>query len=41
MGGGALEVLPLRKGGVRKSFSHSEGGAQKVLGLFLRGSLKL
>ena len=40
-GGGAHEVLPLRKGGGGgKSFSHSEGGAQKVLGLFLRGSLK-
>ena len=31
-GGGAREVLPLRKGGGRKSFSHAEGGAQKVLG---------
>ena len=32
-GGGAREVLPLRKGGGGgKSFSHSEGGAQKVLG---------
>ena len=30
--GGAREVLPLRKGGGGKSFSHSEGGAQKVLG---------
>ena len=40
-GGGAREVLPLQKGGGGgKSFSHSEGGAQKVLGLFLRGSLK-
>ena len=39
-GGGAREVLPLRKGGGRKSFSHAEGGAQKVLGSFLRGSLK-
>ena len=40
-GGGAREVLPLRKGGGGgKSFSHSEGGAQKVLGLFLCGSLK-
>ena len=29
-GGGAREVLPLTKGG--KSFSHAEGGAQKVLG---------
>ena len=32
MGGGAREVLPLRKGGGGKSFSHAEGGAQKVLG---------
>ena len=31
-GGGAREVLPLRKGGGGKSFSHAEGGAQKVLG---------
>ena len=31
-GGGASEVLPLRKGGGGKSFSHAEGGAQKVLG---------
>ena len=31
-GGGAREVLPLRKGGGRKSFSHAEGGAHKVLG---------
>ena len=38
--GGAREVLPLRKGGGGKSFSQSEGGAQKVLGLFLHGSLK-
>ena len=30
--GGAREVLPLRKGGGGKSFSHAEGGAQKVLG---------
>ena len=28
--GGAREVLPLRKGGGGKSFSHAEGGAQKV-----------
>ena len=30
--GGAREVLPLRKGVGGTSFSHSEGGAQKVLG---------
>ena len=30
VGGGAREVLPLRKGGGGKSFSHTEGGAQKV-----------
>ena len=30
--GGAREVLPLQKGGGGKSFRHSEGGAQKVLG---------
>ena len=30
--GGAREVLPLQKGGGGKSFSHSEGGSQKVLG---------
>ena len=30
--GGACEVLPLRKGGGGKSFSHAEEGAQKVLG---------
>ena len=34
-----MKFYPYEKGG-RKSFSHSEGGAQKVLGLFLRGSLK-
>ena len=28
------------KRGCGKSFSHAEGGAQKVLGKFLRGSLK-
>ena len=39
-GRGEREVLPLRKGGVGKSFSHAEGGAQKVLGSFLRSSLK-
>ena len=32
--GGAREVLPLRKGGGGKSFSHAQGGAQKVLGSF-------
>ena len=38
---GAHEVLPLRKGGGGgKSFSHAEGGAAKVLGQFLRSSLK-
>ena len=26
MGGGACEVLPLRKGGGGKGFSHAEGG---------------
>ena len=31
-GRGAREVLPLRKGGGGKSFSHAEGGAHKVLG---------
>ena len=31
-GGGAREVLHLWKGGGGKSFSHAEGGAQKVLG---------
>ena len=30
--GGAREVLPLQKGGGGKSYSHAEGGAQKVLG---------
>ena len=34
-GGGASEVLPLRKGGRRKKFSHSEReGPQKVWGSF-------
>ena len=37
--GGHLKFYPYQKGG-GKSFSHSEGGAQKVLGLILRGSLK-
>ena len=32
--GVACEVLPLRKGGGRKSFSHAEGGTQKVWGSF-------
>ena len=32
-GGGALEVLTLRKGGgSRKSFSHAEGGVQQIFG---------
>ena len=31
-GGGACEVLPLRKEGGGKNFSHAEGGAEKVLG---------
>ena len=31
-GGGAHEVSPIRKGGGGKSFSHAEGGTQKVLG---------
>ena len=30
--GGAREVLPLRKVGDGKSFSHAEGGGQKGLG---------
>ena len=29
--GGASEVLPLQKGGGRKSFSRAEGAAQQVL----------
>ena len=34
-----MKFYPYEKGG--QSFSHAEGGgAQKVLGLFLRGSLK-
>ena len=32
-GGRSCEVLPLQKGGVKKSFSHVEG-AHKVLGWF-------
>ena len=35
-----MKFYPYEKGGGRKSFSHAEGGAQKVLGSFLRGSLK-
>ena len=31
--GGAHEVLPLRKGGGGKSFSHSEGGGTKSFGV--------
>ena len=31
--GGAREVLPLRKGGGGKSFSHAEGGGTKSLGV--------
>ena len=30
--GGHMKFYPYEKGGGRKSFSHSEGGAQKVLG---------
>ena len=33
-GGGAPEVLPLRKGGGGNSFSHAEGGHNKFLGSF-------
>ena len=29
-----------KRGGGKKSFSYAERGAQKVLGSFLRGSLK-
>ena len=32
--GGRCEVLPLRKGGGRKSFSHAEGGGKKRFGVF-------
>ena len=35
-----MRFYPYEKGGSGKSFSHSEGGAQQVLGMFLRGSLK-
>ena len=38
--GGAHEVLPLQKGGAKKSFSYGEVGAQTVLGSFLRLSLR-
>ena len=31
-GGGASEVYPYEKGEDEQSFSHAEGGAQKVLG---------
>ena len=31
-GGGACEVLPLRKGGAEKVLAMLKGGAQKVLG---------
>ena len=31
-GGGAREVLPLRKGGAEKVLAILKGGAQKVLG---------
>ena len=34
-----MKFYPYEKGG-RKSFSHAERGAQKVLGYFLPGSLK-
>ena len=34
-----MKFDPYEKGG-EKSFSHAERGAQKVLGSFLRGSLK-
>ena len=35
-GGGHVKFYPYEKGGGGKSLSHSKGGAQKVLGLFLR-----
>ena len=31
-GGGHVKFYPYEKGGGGKSFSHTEGGAQKVLG---------
>ena len=40
-GGGHVKFYPYEKGrGGGKSFSHAEGGSQKVLGSFLRGNLK-
>ena len=39
-GGGTRSFTPTKRGGGGKSFSHAEGGAQKVLGEFLGGSLK-
>ena len=39
-GGGTLSFTPSKRGGGGKSFIHAEGGAQKVLGYFLRASLK-
>ena len=41
--GGARKVLPLRKGGTEKVLAMLKGGgggAEKVLGSFLHGSLK-
>ena len=36
-GRGAREVLPLRKGGAEKVFSHAEGGGTKSFGVvFMR-----
>ena len=41
-GGGACEVLPIRKGEERGlGQAEGGGGAQQVLGWFLRGSSKL
>ena len=38
--GGAVKIYPYEKGGGGGgSFSHAEGGAQTVLGSFLRSSL--
>ena len=34
-GGGACEVLAIRKGGAKKVLAILKGGAQKVLGLLL------
>ena len=39
-GGGQVKFYPYEKRGGEKSFSHAEGGAQKVLGYFLHSSLK-